>query len=282
METHDFSQDAARLRTKRLFLLDMDGTIYEEDRLFEGTPALLDRIAAMGGIYVFITNNSSKSVDDYIRKVGGMGIRADRDNFFTSTQATALYLKERHPGALVYCQGTRSFVGELETSGIRVTEEVQEDVGVVLVGFDTELTSAKLEKTCRLLRNPGLPFIAANPDLACPMSFGFIPDCGSICQMLENATGRRPVYIGKPEAMMIDIVREKFHASAEETLVVGDRLYTDIAAGRNAGVDTVCVLSGEATWEDIQKSDARPAYVLSDVGELARLLSPDSGNAGEY
>lgn len=268
-----YGTDASRLCRKRLFLLDMDGTIYEENRLFEGTCPLLDQIAAQGGIYVFITNNSSKSVRDYIRKVNAMGISADRENFFTSTQAAALYLKENHPDALVYCQGTRSFVSELEESGIRVTEEAGGDADVILVGFDLELTSAKLEKTCRLLQNPSLPFIAANPDLACPVSFGFVPDCGSICQMLENATGRKPVYIGKPEPAMIDIVREKFHMSAEETVVIGDRLYTDIASGINAKVDTVCVLSGEATCRDIQESAVKPDFVFRDVGEIALLLS---------
>lgn len=271
--TDYYGTDASRLCHKRLFLLDMDGTIYEENRLFDGTILLLDQIAAKGASYVFITNNSSKSVEDYIRKVNAMGIAAGRENFFTSTQATALYLKKNHPEALVYCQGTRSFVNELKESGIRVTEDLRGDVGVILVGFDLELTSAKLEKTCRLLQNPALPFIAANPDLACPVSFGFVPDCGSICQMLENATGRKPVYIGKPEPAMINIVREKFHMSAEETVVIGDRLYTDIASGVNAKVDTICVLSGEADCRDIEESEVKPTFVFEDVGRIALLLS---------
>ncbi len=270
-----FGREAASLRDKRLFLLDMDGTIYEENRLFDGTVALLRRIEELGGRYVFITNNSSRSVEDYVDKVRRMGIRAGREHFFTSTQATALYLEKHFPERLVYCQGTASFVRELSESGIRVTEEAEEDVEVILVGFDLELTSLKLEKTCRLLQRRELPFIAANPDLACPVSFGFVPDCGSICMMLENATGRKPVYIGKPEPAMVNIVREKFRVSAEETLVVGDRLYTDIEAGRRAGVETVCVLTGEASEKDILEGNIKPDYTLLGVRELWELL----GNA---
>lgn len=261
----------SELKNKKLFLFDMDGTIYEEDTIFDGTYQLLDLIEQNGGKYVFITNNSSKSVTDYIEKVNRLGIKAVFDNFFTSAQATIMYLKKNHPGAKVYCQGTRSFVKELTDAGIIVTEEVNDDVEIVLVGFDTELTSAKLSKTCKLLQREVL-FIATNQDLRCPVSFGFIPDCGSICNMICAATGKKPIYIGKPEPTMIDIVREKFGYSAEETCVIGDRLYTDIAAGRNAGVMTICVLTGEATKDDIESGHIKPTYTFNSVKDIFEIL----------
>ncbi len=266
-----FGADASGLRGKRLFLLDMDGTIYEEDRLFEGTLEFLDKIGEMGGRYVFITNNSSKSVTDYIAKVRRMGIDAKPEHFFTSAQAAIQLLKQRHPGQLVYCQGTRSLLGELREAGISVTDRVADDVGVVLVGYDTELTSAKLRNTCEILLRD-LPYYATNPDLTCPVSFGFVPDCGSMCIMLENATGKKPVYIGKPEPTMIDIVRGRFGMSKEETVVIGDRLYTDIAAGNNAGVASVCVLSGEAKLDDIVHGGIRPTYTFDSVREILDCL----------
>ena len=267
-----FRKDASFLRYKKLWLFDMDGTIYEENKLFEGALKLLNKIKKNGGEYVFITNNSSKSIDDYINKVRNLGITADKDNFFTSSQATILYLKDKYPFAKVYCQGTKSFIKELMASSINVTEEMEDDVDIVLVGFDTELTSEKLRKTCQLLKKD-TPFIATNCDLRCPVAFGFIPDCGSICQMITNATDKKPVFIGKPESTMVEYVMKKFSCSKEETVVIGDRLYTDIATGINAGVTSVCVLTGEATVADIIKGNIKPTLAFKSVNEIFECLS---------
>lgn len=267
-----FGRDLSRLKGKRLFLLDMDGTIYNEDKLFDKVIELTDHIRSNGGHYVFITNNSSKSVVEYINKINRLGIEADADNFFTSTQATAHYIKKNHTGKKVYCQGTRSMVAELNDLDIDTTENEDESADVVLVGFDTELTTEKIRKTCSVLMTKEVVFLATNPDLRCPASFGFVPDCGSICQMIENATEKTPIYIGKPEATMVELVREKYGFSAEETVVVGDRLYTDIATGINAGVDTVCVLTGEAKPDDIKNGSIKPEYTIESVKELWRVL----------
>ncbi len=271
--TADFFGKTADLRSKRLWLLDMDGTIYMEERIFDGTLALLERIRADGGRYVFITNNSSKSVRDYLDKVHRMGIPAEEEDFFTSAQAAVLLLKERHPNAKIYCQGTGSLLRELRDAGIDVTTEV-EPVDVVLTGFDLELTSEKLRKTCQILtEQKNTAYYATNPDLVCPVSFGYVPDCGSMSIMLRNATGREPVFIGKPEPTMIRIVMRKFGYTPEQTVVVGDRVYTDIASGVNAGVTTVGVLSGEATAEDYRQAAAPPTYVLRDVTHILQTLN---------
>ncbi len=262
-----FRKNTAILKKKKLFLFDMDGTIYEEDRIFDGTHQILNYINGIGGKYVFITNNSSKSVTDYVKKVNRLGIRGDESNFFTSAQATILYLKKNYPNAKVYCQGTKSFVKELAGSGIHVTDRI-EPVKAVVVGFDTELTSAKLAVTCEVLTTQNVPFIATNPDLRCPVGFGFIPDCGSICGMIKNATDKEPVYIGKPAPIMVDIVREKFGYLPDETVVIGDRLYTDIATGLNANVTAVCVLTGEAKKIDIIEGTIKPTYTFKSVKEL--------------
>lgn len=273
------------LLNKKLWLFDMDGTIYQEDRLFDGTLDLLYTIRQMGGHYVFITNNSSKSVDDYVAKVNGMGIAAGKKEFFTSTNATVQMLLQKHPGARVYCQGTGSLVKELQAAGISVTEAV-EAVDVVLIGFDLELTSQKLRNTCQILtEQPNVAFYATNPDLVCPVSFGFVPDCGSICAMLQNATGRSPVYIGKPEPTMVKLVMERFGYPPEQTVVVGDRAYTDIASGVRAGVSTIGVLSGEATEADFRAGPC-PSYVFQNVREIQRalqeLLAQATGDGGSH
>lgn len=267
-----FGKNASELKNKKLFLFDMDGTIYEENNVFNGTHQLLDYIAESGGKYVFIANNSSKSVNDYITKVNGLGIKADKDNFFTSAQATVRYLKKKYEKPYVYCQGTKSLLAELSNEGIKVTSDVDAGVDAVVVGFDTELTSEKLRKTCQILSENEIPFIATNPDLRCPVSFGFIPDCGSICKMIAAATDKEPTYIGKPEPVMVDFVREKFGFGKEETVVIGDRLYTDIATGLNADVTAICVLTGEATSSDIENGEIKPDYTFESVKDIWKAL----------
>ncbi len=266
-----FGKDASNLAQKKLFLFDMDGTIYMGNRLFEGVTELLGKIEKKGGMYVFITNNSSKSVKDYVKKVRKMGIKADRENFFTSAQAAVMIFEEKFPNRLVYCQGTKSFIKELKKSGMRVTQKYTSRAEAVLVGFDPELTGKKLENTCKTLMRD-LPYYATNPDWVCPTEFGAVPDCGSMCFGIEHATGKKPVFIGKPEPMMIQTVMKKFSASREETLVIGDRLYTDIASGVNAGVDTVCVLCGETKLRDIKGSAVQPTYIFTDVKEMTPIL----------
>ena len=262
-----FGIDTAELKEKKLWLFDMDGTICEEDVLFPGSLDLLNWIAVNGGRYVFITNNSSKSVNDYISKVNNLGIKADRNNFFTSAQATILWLKKNMPKAKVYCQGTKSFLNELIAENIDVTTEVN-PVDVVLVGFDTEISTSKIRNTCEILSTQNVTYIATNPDWACPVKFGFIPDCGAICEMIKRATGKWPIFIGKPESTMVEIVKDKFGYKSSEICVVGDRLYTDIATGINAGVSTVCVLTGEASIDEIMSGDITPTYTFDSVMDI--------------
>ena len=263
-----FGKDCSRLANKKLYLFDMDGTIYLENSLFDGVKELLSNIELNGGKYVFITNNSSKSVIDYVQKLKKMGLDVETENFFTSTQATIVMLKDKYPNRLIYAQGTKSFIKELKESGIIVTEEFDEKIDVVVVGFDNELTSEKLRTTCKVLTKLDVPYYATNPDWVCPVDFGFVPDCGSMCFGIEKATRKMPEFIGKPQSTMINIVCNKFGVAKEDTVVVGDRIYTDIASGVNAGVDTVMVLSGEATLNVYEKSEIKPTFVLNSVKDM--------------
>ncbi len=268
-----FGKNFDKLSQKKLWLFDMDGTICKEEYLFPGTIDLLDWIINNGGHYVFITNNSSKSVEDYIKKLKKMGIYAEEDNFFTSTQATIVWLKNNMPNAKVYCQGTKSFLCELAKANINVTESV-EPVDVVLIGFDTELSSAKIRNTCEILSTQSVTYIATNPDLACPVNFGFIPDCGAICEMIKLATNRLPKFIGKPEAIMVNMVKEKLGYKKSDICVIGDRIYTDIATGVNAGVSTICVLTGEANEEDVMKEElVKPEYTFECILDIYKAVS---------
>ena len=263
------------LREIKLFLFDQDGTLYLGDRLYEFTVPMLEKIKETGRRYMFMTNNSSKSVADYIKKLERMGISASREDFITSSQATAYYLKKHHPGKTLYVCGTHSLIAELESEGFSVTTEL-EQVECVVMGFDTELTFRKLEDVSKLLlTRKEIPYIATNPDLVCPTEFGSVPDCGSVCEMLYNATGRRPVVIGKPSALMPELAMEYAGYSKEETAVVGDRIYTDIKSGLNAGVTGILVMSGETTPEILKASTDQPHLVLQDCGEILAALSEE-------
>lgn len=267
-----FGKDASDLKKKRLFLFDMDGTIYEGQRVFPGTIPLLEYIRRQGGRAMFITNNSSRSVRDYVARLDGMGIAAQETDFYTSSQAAAELLNREHPGKTVFCVGTDSLVNELREKGVHVITTYAEDVSVVLIGYDTQLRYEKLWDACRLLQKD-VVYLATNPDWVCPTEFGSVPDCGSICKMLEYATGKWPHFIGKPEPDMIHAACRETGISEKDTVVLGDRLYTDIAAGRNAGVDTICVLSGETTAAEILKSINPPTYTFYNVAELLQRIS---------
>jgi HAD superfamily hydrolase (TIGR01450 family) len=263
-----FNKNCDTVMSKKLWLFDMDGTIYLENDLFKGVKELLNYITENGGNYVFITNNSSKSVSDYVKKITGMGIKATEENFFTSAQAASMLILKRFGNSLIYAQGTNSFISGLKASGVNLTTEYNENVSAILVGFDTELTGEKMRTTSKMLTKVNVPYFATNPDWVCPVDFGYIPDCGSMCEGYFRATGRRPEFIGKPEPTMINVVSEKFGVDKKDVVVFGDRLYTDIASGVNAGVDTVFVLSGEATLTDLESSEVKPTYTLNGVWEL--------------
>ncbi len=256
----------SNLKNKKLFLLDMDGTIYLDNYLFDGTLDFLEYVKSSGGKYMFLTNNSSKSVDKYIEKLKSLGINSSEDDFYTSVNATVHYLKSKNYKK-IYAFGTQSFVCQLKDAGYNVVTSLQDDIDCLCMGFDTELTFSKLEDACILL-NRGVDYIATNPDWVCPTSYGFVPDCGSVAQMLFNATKRTPFFIGKPQPDMVNLAIESSGFSHEDAVLIGDRLYTDIACGVNAGISTIFVLSGEGTMEDLKDSEAKPEFIYDNILEI--------------
>ena len=247
----------------------MDGTLYLDDRLFDGVKEFLARIRERGGRYLFLTNNSSRGVESYMEKLGGMGIRTERRDYLTSVDAAIDCLRRRYPGKRCYVQGTRSFYDQLAAAGIPVTCDREDGVDILLSGFDRELTFQKLEDSCILL-NRGVTWLATNPDWVCPTRYGAVPDCGSVCQMLTNATGREPIFIGKPQPAMAELAMRRTGFGREETVLIGDRVYTDIACAVNAGIDSILVLSGEGTREDTEKFGVRPTWIYDDIAAVYR------------
>ena len=261
--------DLKDLLHARLFLLDMDGTLYLGDDVFPGAVDFINTLADTGRQYIYLTNNSSRAGTDYITRLRRLGFPCEAENVFTSGMATALYLNQHYAGKPVYLVGTQAFRRELLSYGIPLVEEGAE---IVVAGFDTELVYEKLDKAVHFLRR-GAHFIAANPDWVCPMPRGeVLPDCGSICALLTASSGVNPNYIGKPNRNMIDVISVMTGIPNEKICAVGDRLYTDIAVAQNAGSVSVLVLSGETDKKMVDEAERKPDYILADVHELHEIL----------
>lgn len=261
------------LTKKKLFLFDIDGTIAVGDTLYDGSRELLDYIKKIGGKSYFITNNSTRSGKDYVEKFKkSFNLGTTDDLFITSGFMTLRFLKENFNDKKIFVLGTASFVTELCKNGLCITEVFEKDIACVVVAYDSELTYEKLVQVCKVLHTLDVPFYATNPDLCCPTSFGFIPDCGAICGMITASTGKDPIYLGKPAREVVDLCIAASGFTPEETLVVGDRLYTDILCGVNAGVDTCVLYTGEATPEDVASCEYKPTFEYENVRKLYEKL----------
>lgn len=262
------------LKNIRLFMLDMDGTIYNEDTLIPGALEFFNLLIQQDKQYVFMTNNSSKGKVSYVEKLNLLGIPATEKHIASSVNATIMYLKRHNPTAKLYLVGTESFKRELLDEGFTVVspDYRNPDIDYVLLGFDTELNYEKVYGACYYVSRD-YPYIATNCDLKCPvLENKFIPDCGAIAKMIELATGRMPQFLGKPARTMVDAVSALWNVPIEQIACVGDRLYTDIAVGVNAGATSICVLTGEATKKEIATSEYKPDYCFDTIKELYEAL----------
>lgn len=265
---------ASAIENKKLFLFDIDGTIAVGDTLYAGSAELLGHIDQIGGRSYFITNNSTKSGADYVAKFkSAYRLDTTEDQFVTSGYMTLRFLLENYSESVIYVMGTSSFLAELRKNGLTVTEECRPDIACIVVAYDSELTYEKLCETSKALLTTNVPFYATNPDLRCPIDFGFIPDCGSICNLLTATTDKKPIYLGKPSEKVVELCLSLSGFSKEETLVVGDRLYTDIACGINGGVDTCVLFTGEAKKSDLQDTPYKPDYAFENVMELYQRIA---------
>lgn len=263
------SKNLMNLKNKKLFLFDIDGTIAVGDTLYDGSAELLAHIDRIGGRSYFITNNSTRSGADYVERFRkAFHLETTEEQFVTSGFMTLRFLKEHFADRNIFVLGTESFIKELRRNGLRVTETADDDIACVVAAYDSELTYNKLIQTCKALSATDVPFYATNPDLCCPIDFGFVPDCGAICRMITDSTGKTPAYLGKPSRHVVELCLSLSGFSKEETLVVGDRLYTDIACGINAGVDTCVVFTGEAKHDDMADTPYPADYCFDNIKEL--------------
>lgn len=255
--------------------LDMDGTIYMGNSIFPFTIPFLEKLDGMGISYSFLTNNPSKSIDDYLKKLSNMGIHATEEEIYNTTIATIDYIHTHYPKAKkLFLLGTPSMISQFEKAGFISTSDDPDDVpDIIVAAFDMTLKYSRLCRAAWWI-SQGLPYIATNPDRVCPTNERTIlVDCGSICKCLESATGRKPdITLGKPDPNMLVGIRQQKHLQAEEIAMVGDRIYTDIAMAFNANALGCLVLSGETTLEVAKAAPRQPDLIVENIWELGQLL----------
>jgi len=255
--------------------LDMDGTIYLGSRLFPYTVPFLEKLGRLGISYSFLTNNPTRSIDDYVAKLHRLGVPCTHDQMYSTTTAAIDYIKAHFPQARkLFLLGTPSKISQFEAAGFISTADDPDDVpDIVVAAFDLTLVYSRLCR-CAWWIAQGIPYIATNPDWVCPTDERTIlVDCGSITACLEGATKRRPdVVIGKPNPGILQCILDKLGLQPHQAAMVGDRLYTDVQTALNAGSCGVLVLSGEGTLADVEAAKDKPTLVCRDIEEFGNLL----------
>lgn len=271
--THD--EMMAACRRIRHVALDMDGTIYMGSTLFPFTKDFLAKLTRLGIGYSFLTNNPTRSIADYLKKLAKLGIEATDEEMYTTAVATIEYLKARMPEVKrIFALGTPSMIREFEEAGFEMAAcDAADRPDALIVAFDTTL---QYDRLCHAawLAQQGLPYIATNPDRVCPTDQPTVlVDCGSLTTCIEHATGRKPdLVIGKPNPDMLSGIMYRYNLKPDEVAMCGDRIYTDVATAQNAGGMGVLVLSGETTKETALNNDPMPDITCRDISVLGDLL----------
>lgn len=264
-----------KLSRIRHVALDMDGTIYLGNTLFPYTIPFLEKLGKLGISYSFLTNNPTKSLDDYVAKLLRLGVPCRYDQMYSTATAAIDYLKAHRPEVKrLFLLGTPSMISQFEEAGFVSTADDPDDVpDMVLVAFDPTLVYGRLCRAAWWV-SQGLPYIATNPDWVCPTDEKTIlVDCGSLTACIEGATGRKPdLVIGKPNPDILLCVAEKLGLQPDQLAMVGDRLYTDVKTALNAGSCGILVLSGETSLETALASDDTPTLICRDIEEFGQYL----------
>lgn len=260
------------LKDVRAFLLDMDGTLYVDEKLIPGALDLVEWLRREQRPHLFLTNNSAARGSTYGARLRRLGVPAEDRDILTSGEATAIWIREHTPCRRPLLLGTPSLYDEFTEAGFTPLDADGRDPDGVVVGFDMTLTYARLTRAC-LLVAAGLPYFATHPDFTCITAEGLIPDTGAILAAIESVTHRHPRVIGKPEKEMVEAALFRLGATAGETAMIGDQLDTDQTMANRAGLYGVLVLTGETSRQKLEaQTQVQPDLVVSSVAEvIARL-----------
>lgn len=258
------------IENAKLFVCDMDGTVYLGEKPLDGAIDFVKAVKNSNKSIVFFTNNASKANIEYAHKLKRLGF--DDCDVITAGDVAIKFILTHRRNKKVFPVCTESLKNDLLQAGVNIVEE--ESADIVLSSFDTELTYEKIRKACDCIRN-GAEFFCTHPDFNCPLENGWLPDSGAIAAMITASTNAKPVFFGKPYESAANMILEITRTRKEDVVCIGDRLYTDIALGKNAGMRTILVLSGESTIKDINDDNA-PDCVIDTVKNLIPYLK------GEY
>jgi len=271
------------LKDTELFVLDMDGTFYLGDEILDGALDFLESVKRAGKKYIFFTNNSSVSSENYIEKLKRMNCHISRDMIMTSGDVMIRFIRSRYPDKSVYLLGTPELEKSFREAGINLFESERDEKDamshaicenipdIVVVAFDKTLNYEKLSNACVYIMK-GAKFLATHLDINCPVKEGFIPDCGAICAAIELSTKVSPKFVGKPFKETVDMVVDATGVDASKISFVGDRIYTDVATGVNNGAMGVLVLTGECKLSEVPDSDVQPDVIFDSIKEMGELL----------
>jgi len=248
------------------FICDMDGVIYHGDRLLDGVKEFVDRLNSENKKFLFLTNSSERSPRELQQKLDRMGLQVDESHFYTSALATAAFLKSQSPGCSAYVIGEPGLVYALYDAGITMNDC---DPDYVVVGETRTYNYEKVEHAVRLVLK-GAKLIGTNSDLTGPTKSGIAPACRALTAPIELATGKQAYFIGKPNPLILRHAMEKLGCSSSNTVIVGDRMDTDIVAGIQTQIDTVLVLSGVTDMNNIHDFPYVPKYIVDGVGDIAK------------
>ncbi|SHG42287.1 TIGR01457 family HAD-type hydrolase [Ornithinibacillus halophilus] len=246
------------------YLIDLDGTMYHGNKVIEEAPLFVKRLNDKGIPYLFLTNNSTKTQKDVSDKLNNMGIPCTVDHVFTSSMATAKYIKEQNTNGRCYVIGEEGLLQSLKNEGLTIVKENSE---FVVIGMDRQINYEKLANACLEVRN-GATFISTNGDIAIPTERGLLPGNGSLTSVITVSTGQVPTFIGKPESIIMDQALKALGTKKEETLMVGDNYNTDIKAGIQAGLDTLMVFTGVTPFGEYSSLEVKPTYYVHNLSEV--------------
>ncbi len=253
-----------QIKSKTGFICDMDGVIYHGNRLLPGVKEFVNWLISEQKRFVFLTNASERTPEELQQKLARLGIEVDKNVFYTSALATAMFISRQHPRGSAYIIGEAGLISAMYNVGYTMNNV---DPDYVIVGDTRTYNYEKIEHAVHLVLN-GAKLIGANPDISGPTEAGIAPSTKALIAPIEITTGKKAYFVGKPNPLMMRIALKKINCRPEETVIIGDRMDTDIIAGIESDIETALVLSGISTLETIHQFPYRPDYILNGVCDL--------------
>ncbi|MCU5745935.1 TIGR01457 family HAD-type hydrolase [Staphylococcus sp. SQ8-PEA] len=247
------------------YLIDLDGTMYQGEQEIDGAPQFIEYLKSQHIPHLFVTNNSTKEPEEVVKKLHKMGVSATGEEVITSALATAEFISDQHPGATVFMIGGSGLFQALTEKGLSIKDN--ENVDYVVIGLDEAVTYEKLAIATLAVRK-GAKFISTNKDVAIPKERGFMPGNGAITSVVSVSTGVDPVFVGKPEPIIMHKAMETIGLDKHDVAMIGDLYDTDIMSGINIGIDTIHVQTGVTTIEELEQKEIQPTYTFQDLNQL--------------